>query len=111
MLSQRDIVLLSFPFSDLKSSKVRPALVLSNNEYNKKFEDFIAVPLTTNLKSREYSLVLSNKDLERGKLIVESSIKVDRIFSVSKKLVRMNIGRANKDVYDRIRKVILEIIK
>ncbi len=40
MISQRDVVLLKFPFSDLRSSKVRPALVLSNDDYNSRFEDF-----------------------------------------------------------------------
>lgn len=108
---QRDIILLSFPFSDLKSSKVRPALVLSNNEYNRKFEDFIAVPLTTNLVSRQYSVLLTNRDLESGRLIVDSNVKVDRIFSVSKKLVRMNIGRINKDAHCRIKKIIVELIE
>ena len=111
MISQRDIVLLSFPFSDLKSSKVRPALVLSNNEYNRKFEDFIAVPLTTNLKLREYTILVTNKDLESGKLIVDSNIKIDRIFSVSKNLVRMNIGRINKETYNKIKKMIVELIE
>ena len=111
MISQRDIVLLSFPFSDLKSSKVRPALVLSNNEYNRKFEDFIAVPLTTNLKLREYTILVTNKDLESGKLIVDSNIKIDRIFSVSKNLVRMNIGRINKETYNKIKKIIVELIE
>ncbi|MGQ0638750.1 MAG: type II toxin-antitoxin system PemK/MazF family toxin [Nitrososphaerota archaeon] len=111
MISQSDIVLLSFPFSDLKSSKVRPALVLSNNEYDRKFEDFIAVPLTTNLKSREYAVLVTNKDLESGKLIVDSNIKIDRIFSVSKKLVRMNIGRISKETYNKIKKIIVELIE
>ena len=111
MISQRDIVLLSFPFSDLKSSKVRPALVLSNNEYNRKFEDFIAVPLTTNLKLREYTILVTNKDLESGKLIVDSNIKIDRIFSVSKNLVRMNIGRINKETFNKIKKMIVELIE
>jgi mRNA interferase MazF len=111
MISQRDIVLLSFPFSDLKSSKVRSALVLSNNEYNRKFEDFIAVPLTTNLKSREYAVLVTSKDLESGRLVVDSNIKIDRIFSVSKKLVRMNIGRINKETYNKIKKMIVELIE
>lgn len=111
MISQRDIVLLSFPFSDLKSSKVRPALVLSNNEYNRKFKDFIAVPLTTNLKLREYAVLVTNKDLESGRLIVDSNIKIDRIFSVSKKLIRMNIGRINKEIYNKIKKMIVELIE
>ena len=53
MILQRDIVLLTFPFSDLKSSKIRPAIVLSNDEYNSQFEDFVAVPLTSNLHLRD----------------------------------------------------------
>ncbi|MHB1868174.1 MAG: type II toxin-antitoxin system PemK/MazF family toxin [Nitrososphaerales archaeon] len=54
MISRRDIVLLTFPFSDLSGSKVRPAVVLSNDEHNAKFEDFIAVPMTSNLKNILY---------------------------------------------------------
>ena len=79
MILQRDIVLLLFPFSDLKSSKVRPALVLSSNEYNRKFDDFIAVPLTTNLKSREYTILITNKNLESGRLVVDSNIKIESL--------------------------------
>lgn len=111
MILQRDIVLLSFPFSDLKSSKVRPALVLSNDRYNRKFEDFIAIPLTTNLKSREYSILITNKNLESGRLIVDSNAKIDRIFSVSKKLVKVNIGKINKETHNRIRTILEELIK
>jgi mRNA interferase MazF len=111
MISQRDIVLISFPFSDLKSSKVRPVLVLSNDKYNRKFEDFIAVPLTTNVKSREYSVLVTNKNLERGRLIIDSNVKIDRIFSISKNLVRMNIGRINKDTYTRIKKILVDLIE
>ncbi len=42
-LSQRDIILIPFPFSDLAGSKVRPALVISNNAYNKKYLDAVVV--------------------------------------------------------------------
>ena len=50
MISQRQIVLLNFQFSGLKIFKVRPAIVLSNDEYNKKSKDVVVVPLTSNLK-------------------------------------------------------------
>ncbi|MDG7047163.1 MAG: type II toxin-antitoxin system PemK/MazF family toxin, partial [Nitrososphaerota archaeon] len=60
MLSQRDIVLLSFPFFDLKGSRVRPAIVMSNDGYNRSSEDFIAVPITSNLKFRDYAVLITN---------------------------------------------------
>lgn len=111
MISQREIVLLSFPFSDLRTSKVRPAIVVSNDEYNSKFDDIIAVPLTTNLKFRDYAFVITGRDLEWGELIKESNVKVDRIFSVDKKLVRLAIGRVNMNIHRRIREIISELIK
>jgi len=110
MISQRDIVLLSFPFSDLKSSKVRPAIVLSKTSYNKKHEDFVAVPLTTNLRKDQYSLVLTDKELESGHLIVDSRVKVDRIFSVSKKLARIKIGKIRQDSFMKIKDVLLDLL-
>ncbi len=111
MIRQREIVLLSFPFSDLRTSKVRPAIVISNNEYNNKFGDIIAVPLTTNLKLRDYAFVITNRDLDRGRLIRDSNVKVDRIFSVEKNLVRLAIGRVNRNVHRKIKKIISELIK
>lgn len=110
MISQRDIVLLTFPFSDLKSSKVRPAIVLSNNRYNRKSLDFVAVPLTSNLKLKEYVILLTNEDLEKGRLITDSKIKVDRIFSVEQKLVRMIIGRIKNDMHNKIKQILIELI-
>ena len=43
-------VLLTFPFSDRQSSKVRPLVVLSSDRYNRRSEDFVGVPLPFNLK-------------------------------------------------------------
>ncbi|MGI0085410.1 MAG: type II toxin-antitoxin system PemK/MazF family toxin [Nitrososphaerales archaeon] len=110
MVQQRDIVLLRFPFSDLGGSKVRRALVISNNEYNAESEDFIAVAITSNLKTRGHSIFLSNVDLEKGKLIVNSKIKPDKIFSADKKLARMKIGKAGAAVHDKVLRSFYEII-
>jgi mRNA interferase MazF len=110
-VTQRDIVLLRFPFSELRGSKVRPALVISNNPYNSKSEDFIAVAITSNLKIRGYSIFLTNEDLERGNLIVSSKIKPDKIFSANKKLVRMNIGKVKNAIHEKTISSISEIIR
>ena len=37
-----DIILVSFPFTDLKSSKMRPALIISPDEYNRNTDLVIA---------------------------------------------------------------------
>ncbi len=110
MISQREIVLLSFPFSDLQTSKVRPVIVLSNDEYNRRSEDFIAIPLTSNLKLRDYAILIANNQLESGRLVADSKAKVDRIFSVSQKLIRMKIGRINNDAYSKIKDVLFELL-
>lgn len=110
MISQRDIVLLSFPFSDLKTQKVRPAIVISNDDYNQKFEDVIAIPMTSNLDVRDYAILISNKDLESGNLIKDSKAKVDRIFSVSKKLIKLKIGKIKLGVHKRIIEILLGIV-
>ena len=110
MASQRDIVLISFPFSDMKESKVRPVVVMSNDEYNKKFKDFIAIPMTSNLRSREYTIKITNKELESGNLIVDSLAKVDKIVSIEKILIKKNIGRVRKDVYIKLKNKFVDII-
>ena len=111
MIFQRDIVLLSFPFSDLKTQKVRPAIIISKDDYNQKFDDVIAIPMTSKLEVRDYAILISNKDLESGNLIRDSKAKVDRIFSVSKNLIKLKIGRIKVDVHKKIIEILFELIK
>ena len=109
-MEQRDIILTPFPFSNLEVEKVRPSIIISNDEYNKKFDDILVVPLTSNLEIRDYAILLTNKDLEKGKLVKDSKIKVDRIFSINKKLVRMIIGKINKNKFSSIKEIVYKLI-
>lgn len=110
MMEQRDLVLVAFPFSNLGNSKVRPAIIVSNDDYNKKFADVLAVPLTTNLELRDYALLVAAADLEKGELIRESKVKVDKLFSVEKKLIRLRIGKISAKKFTAIREMIQELI-
>ncbi len=42
-----DIVLVSFPFTDLSSSKRRPALVVSPDSFNQTLQDIVLAAITS----------------------------------------------------------------
>lgn len=65
MYKQGDILLIPIPFSDLTSSKKRPVLVLSNDDYNCKTEDIIVAAITSNMTTKDYTVMLSSSDLCR----------------------------------------------
>ncbi len=110
MILQRQIVLLNFPFSNLKISKVRPVIILSNDKYNKKSRDVVVIPLTSNPTKTNYDLIITNKSMEEGNLIVDSRAKINRIFSVEKKLIKMNIGKINKKTFLEIKTILSKFI-
>lgn len=53
MYSQGDILLIPIPFTDLSSSKRRPVLVISNNEYNSRTDDIIVTAITSSIDHLE----------------------------------------------------------
>ena len=108
-VSQKEIVLINYPFSDLEGKKVRPAIIISNNNFNEKSNDCVAVPLTTVIKDEPYSILLIQNDLSKGKLLKPSRIRTDKIFTLEKKLVVMSIGFVNDVVFDRIKKELNKI--
>jgi len=103
IINQKEIVLLPFPFSDLERTRVRPALVVSNDNLNKKSEDCIMVPLTTVIKDEPYSVIINQEDLSSGKLLKSSRIRADKIFSVKKDLITMKIGVINNNVFEKVK--------
>lgn len=101
---QKDIILISFPFSNQNGTKVRPGLIISNNEFNQFSDDCLIVPLTSVLKNVKYSLTIEENDLESGKLIKKSRIRIDKITSIEKSLIKMKIGELNQKTFENIKK-------
>ncbi len=89
-MKQGDIILVPFPFSDLSSTKTRPAVVVSNNEL--KGEDVIVVGMTSQAGGR-YSLSLEDGDLEKGILPVKSYLRYNKVVSLQKSMMRRHVGR------------------
>ncbi|MFH1182281.1 MAG: type II toxin-antitoxin system PemK/MazF family toxin [Candidatus Woesearchaeota archaeon] len=98
-IEQRSIVLLPFPYTDLSSAKKRPALVVSNNRFNKASDDVVCCLITSNPAEVPHIISVTNKDMEKGFLEFDSKIKPYRLFTVSKRIVYKTIGLLKKEKY------------
>lgn len=111
MMEQRDLLLVPFPFSDQKGKKVRPVVVISNDEFNKNSEDILVVGITSNISKDKYSVILTDEDLEEGKLMEKCCAKSENILKLDKEIIIKKIGKIKKEKMDLISNKILEIIK
>ena len=91
MLKKFDIVLVDFPFSDLKRTKRRPALVICSLEG----DNSILCQITTKRRNlQRYEIFLSQGDC-RGDIRFDSFIYVDMIFTLHKSLIYKKIGEVS----------------
>lgn len=100
---QGEIILIPFPFTNLKSTKKRPVLVLSKTEINQKFADFISCGVTSNIKDVEYSVLIDKDDLESGYLPKLSRIKVNTIFTLEKSSAIKSLGKIKESVLGKVK--------
>ncbi|RSK29233.1 type II toxin-antitoxin system PemK/MazF family toxin [Bacillus sp. HMF5848] len=111
MHKQGDIVLIPVPFSDLTNRKQRPVLIISNDDYNQLTEDILVVAITSQLKDLDYSVVIEQKDLEQGTLKVTSAVRADKVYTLSKAIIRKRFGKVNSEILDRVRTKVQDLIK
>jgi mRNA interferase MazF len=110
-VKQRDIILIKFPFSDLSGAKVRPALVISKNQYNKDKLDCVVLAMTSNLSQSEYKVIVESKDLDNGSLPVKSAVRVDKPFSISQSKILKIQGKLKETKFKAIENIILKLIR
>lgn len=90
-----DVVLIKFPFTDLSSTKVRPALIISNENYNADQEDIVLILITSNisrLSSDDCLLNPSNPEFKNTGLKQASAFRVGKIQTLNKKLINSKLG-------------------
>jgi mRNA interferase MazF len=94
MYSQRDIVLVPFPYSDLTGAKLRPALIISN--------DSLAVDKICCLVTSKPGAGIAIKDFESGKLPFRSWAKPYRLFTINERLIKRKLCRVRTGLHNKI---------
>jgi len=94
-----DIVLVKFPFTNLKKSKKRPVLVVkSENNLN----DIVCFQITSNAEQSNL-LKIENSDLSDSTLSLKSYIKYDKCFTINTEIIEKSIAQVNKDLLDKLK--------
>ncbi len=105
-LGARDIVMMEFPFSDLSSAKVRPALVVAELAG----EDAIFCMITTSPYSERLSIPIDTTDFEEGSLFMPSYIRPTRLFTAHNSLVTHRMGRIGELKMAKVREALAFIL-
>ncbi len=102
-----DVVVLPFPFSDLSTSKRRPALIVAEGEYG----DVILCQITSQSKKGAEKIELRDKDFQAGKLKITSYVRPRKIFTADLGLILYRAGKVKKEKTAEVEDAICRIIK
>jgi mRNA interferase MazF len=89
------IVLTRFPFTDLRSAKRRPSVIISKTDKNKDdvIVAFISSVIPDKLSETEFVFDISDKGFELTGLKKKSVFKIDKLATLDKSIFSGEIGR------------------
>lgn len=105
------IVLVPFPFDDLSSSKVRPAVCLTDEiqPYEHVVLAFITSKVSANPSSTDFTIDSQDIDFAQTGLKVSSTIRLHRLMTISKTIIQRKLGELSKnqqmEIENRLRKL------
>ncbi len=82
------IVVVTFPFSDLRGQKRRPALVLAQAE----FGNFILCQITSKPYSSRLAIRIQASDFRQGSLPLTSYARPDKLFTAETTIIQKSAG-------------------
>ena len=105
-LVKGDVVVLPFPYSDLSSSKKRPALIIAILDG----DDVLLCQITSRQREDKYAVNLNDSDFKQGKLNLDSYIRPNRIFTADKSIVLYKIGSIKENKINQVVESITKIL-
>ncbi len=101
------VVTVLFPFSDLSSSKVRPAVVLADSERG----DWILCQLTSKSYSDESAIQIEDEDFISGSLHLTSYARPGKIFTANESLMVTQIGKFKDDSFRKVANAVIQLLQ
>jgi len=108
---KNSIVLVPFPFDDFSVSKVRPALCLTSEigKYNHVIISFITSKIPDDLVDSDILLRKQSENSFGTGLTVDSVIRLHKIVTIPKSLIKRKLGSINKSVEVEIKRKIAQM--
>jgi mRNA interferase MazF len=108
---KNSIVLVPFPFDDFSISKVRPALCLTSEigKYNHIIIAFISSKIPDDFLDSDVIIRKQSKDSISTGLSVDSVIRLHKIVTIPKSLIKRKLGTISKSIELEIREKIIHL--
>ncbi|MCL1982787.1 MAG: type II toxin-antitoxin system PemK/MazF family toxin [Clostridiales bacterium] len=101
-----DIVVFPFPFSDLSSSKRRPAVVLISDAG----DDIVLCQITSKNVCDDKSIEINIADVENGSLKDISNARPNKLFTADEKIILYKLGNLSEAKLDEVVKAIVSML-
>lgn len=104
-MKKGDVVLVSFPFTDLSTIKVRPALIISNDNYNIRQDNIVLLLITSkviNTYPDDYLLKSDNPEFTDTGLKKTSIFRTSIIQTLKKTLLSSRLGFVGPSILSEI---------
>ncbi len=102
-LKRGDIILVPFPFTDLTSSKIRPAIIVSPNPQR---EDiiiaFISSVVSKPVGNTEFLLVSNHPDFAATGLKKDSIFKMNKLLTIHNALILRRLGKISPAIQEEL---------
>jgi mRNA-degrading endonuclease toxin of MazEF toxin-antitoxin module len=95
----------------MAESKFRPAVVVSNNNYNTNQADVIICAITSRLDKKEYGIVIDEKNLKDGHLPIKSMIRADKLMQIERGIIAKPFAKLDDRTFDLLVKEIIKLVK
>lgn len=102
-----DVVLVPFPFSDLSSTKVRPAVTLADVGRG----DWVLCQITSNPYGDSHAIPLNSGDFASGGLLAASYARPGKLFTASSSLIIRMVGELNDAPFSRILDAVIRLLR
>ena len=108
------VVLVNYPFTDHSGSKVRPALVVSSDYFNKR-GDFIVVPISAQENPNDdYVFPLDSAEPYFAATLLKPAsrcVRWSKLMTISRSVVHSRLGHMPEPQLGQIRKAIRSIFE
>jgi mRNA interferase MazF len=105
--SAGSVVLVSFPFSDLSASKLRPAVVIASAGR----DDWVLCQVTSNPYADANAIEISDVDFASGSLQRVSFVRPGKLFTSNASLMKAEVGHLTDSALTKVLDAVVALLK